>query len=609
MRMKLETSRPRPHRLHAAITLALAAVLAAAALPAASAPPAHGRGRALAAHARGTGDGHPPRDVRVSPDHVAGSYVRLDGETDAVHEFCGTSRRQQQESSVAVNPRDPDIIAVGAMDVCFGRRNPNPGPPQAQNWAAYYRSTDGGETWQASLFPGYPGDPTQPAETGCVMQADPTLAFDNDGRLYYGGICLVFPGDLQPPEFRIAVATFEDDGSRFERLVQADARPTPVEEPLAAGDRPNLAVDLTDGPGAGNVYVTWTECPAPHPGVCTDSWVVLARSTDHGQTFSEPVRVSPDDGRPYFRSDVAVGPDGAVYVAFLSYPTEGHEGPQDVLVAKSADGGVTFSEARLVEHVVRRFTSDHFRGTGGDRFRNCGDGPYACSSGFNLSVFFPFASVAADEDGVHIVWEAALPSGQGKVFVESSPDGLAWDEPAATIDRFPRGHQWFPNITSADGVISVVFYDSRADAAYSPDRPPGNTADGTNSGPAVDTFVAQSRNGGRSWTTGRLSTVSGQPNFEIYHDARSPWWGDYIGISAVPGGGVFAVWTDSRDIVPGVDTRPDSDPNGFDVHAPCTWIPNTVQGPQTGYLQPRGDDPCLSQGGLDSNIYGAWVDR
>jgi hypothetical protein len=155
-------------------------------------------------------------DDRITRDETAGSYVRQDGAADPVHAACSTSRRQQAEPSVAVNPRDPSVIAVGAMDACIAVRNPVP-VAQAQHWAAYYRSADGGDLWRASLLPGYPGDASQPFEAGCVIQADATLAFDNEGRLFYGGLCLVFAGDLVPADFQIAVATYDRDGRRFVR--------------------------------------------------------------------------------------------------------------------------------------------------------------------------------------------------------------------------------------------------------------------------------------------------------------------------------------------------------------------------------------------------------
>jgi hypothetical protein len=84
-------------------------------------------------------------------------------------------------------------------------------------------------------------------------------------------------------------------------------------------------------------------------------------------------------------------------------------------------------------------------------------------------------------------------------------------------------------------------------------------------------------------------------------------WGDYLYVSAVPGA-VNVTWTDSRDLVPGADPREigaDDDEDEFDVLQPCTYVPNDINAPS--YSSPAIDDPCLSQGGLDENIYAAWV--
>jgi hypothetical protein len=301
--------------------------------------------------------------------------------------------------------------------------------------------------------------------------------------------------------------------------------------------------------------------------------------------------------------DLAVGPDGKVYLTFRTSPTAGQ---RPIWLARSTDGGRTFSSPQPVA-TFQTFDFEQFSGGGGDAFGNCGDGPFACASGFTFPVFRSFPQVTAGSTGVHVVWNAELPSGQSKLFVRSSPDGVAWRSPPVQVDRVPHGHQWFPDIASGDGMLTVVFYDSRRDPAYSPDRPPGNTAQGTNPGPAVDTFVATSRDGGRNWRERRLSRRPSQPNYETYHEARVPWYGDYIYVSAVPAGGIFAAWADSRDVVPGDDTRPDSEQNGFDVFAPCAWNPNTVNGPPTGYASPPASHTCLDQGGLDLNVYGAWV--
>jgi hypothetical protein len=41
----------------------------------------------------------------------------------------------------------------------------------------------------------------------------------------------------------------------------------------------------------------------------------------------------------------------------------------------------------------------------------------------------------------------------------------------------------------------------------------------------------------------------------------------------------------------------------FDVFQPCTYVPNDINA--AAYSSPLIQDPCLSQGGLDQNIYAA----
>ena len=69
-------------------------------------------------------------------------------------------------------------------------------------------------------------------------------------------------------------------------------------------------------------------------------------------------------------------------------------------------------------------------------------------------------------------------------------------------------------------------------------------------------------------------------------------------------GAVNVTWTDSRDLVAGSDPREtgaDDDHDGFDGYQPCTYVPNDINAPS--YSQPLVSDSCLSQGGLDQNIY------
>ena len=533
-------------------------------------------------------------DVRVTRDSTAGSYLRYDGLSDATTAACSSGRRSQNEPSVAVDPSDPRIVVAGSNDYCAQIVN-------GDVWTGYYRSTNGGATWSNSLVPGYPADTSaagtaSPVHGACGAAGDPTQAFDRQGRLFYAFICFNRTG---PVNGSVYAARYLDHGAAYDRTVLIK-RGTPSGLFLTGlfQDKINLAVDQTAGPASGNVYVAWSQ----YDGFAPNNAVLFSRSTDHGVSFSRAIRVtSVEHGTASF-GDLAVGPDGAVYLTYLTYPSSSRP-TWDIWLAKSADAGLSFASPLHVA-TIQAFDSNQFSGSGA---ADCGDGPSACPSGFTFSRFFSSSAVAADSSGVHVVYSAETAAGQAKIFARNSRDGMTWSSAPMALDTVPVGHQWYPDIASAEGVLTVVFYDSRSDPAYSPARPPGNTAQGKNSGDVVQTFVARSRDGGRSWSEERVTTAGSNFGWETHGSRRVGFWGDYLYASAVPGA-VQVTWTDSRDLVPGADPREvgeDDDEDGFDVFQPCIYVPNDIDA--ASYSAPTIDDPCLSQGGLDQNIYAARV--
>jgi hypothetical protein len=531
-------------------------------------------------------------NVRVTRDGTASSYLRYDGSADATTTSCSTGRRSQNEPTVAVDPHNTQVVVAGANDYCAQIVN-------GDVWAGYYRSADGGSSWQDSLVPGYPADSspagvTSPVHGTCGAAGDPSQAFDRGGRLFYAFICF---NRSKPVNGGVFVARYNNDGAAYDRTVLVK-RGTPSGQFLTGlfQDKINLTVDQTTRRSSGNVYVAWSQ----YDGFAPNNAVLFSRSTDHGLTFSRPVRVTPVALGTASFADLAVGPDGAVYLAFVTYPSSSNPS-SDIWLSKSTNGGASFGPASHVA-TITLFDSTQFSGNGAT---DCGDGPFACPSGLTFSRFTTAPAVAADASGVHVVWNAELASGQSKVFVRNSPDGTTWPAPAATLDTVPIGHQWTPDIASANGVLNVVFYDSRADPSYSPSLPPGDTANGTNSGDVVNTFVAKSADGGKSWSETQISTHGSNFNWETHASRRDGFWGDYIYVSAADGK-VMAAWTDSRDLVSGTDPREtgaSDDHDGFDVYQPCTYLPNNINA--ASYTSPAISDPCLSQGGLDQNIYTA----
>src|SRR6266566_8563941 len=239
-------------------------------------------------------------NTRVTNDAAASSYLRYDGSSDATTAACSTGRRSQNEPAVAVDPHNPSVVAAGSNDYCTQIVN-------GDVWAGYYRSTNGGSSWQDSVVPGYPAD-SSPAGTAspthgtCGAAGDPSQSFDRDGRLFYAFICF---NRSKPINGGVFVARYSDDGASYDRTVEVK-RGTPSGQFLTGlfQDKVNLTADQTSGPYSGNVYVAWSQ----YDGFAPTNAVLFARSTDHGLSFTAPIRVAPVALGTASFADLAVGP-------------------------------------------------------------------------------------------------------------------------------------------------------------------------------------------------------------------------------------------------------------------------------------------------------------
>jgi hypothetical protein len=97
----------------------------------------------------------------------------------------------------------------------------------------------------------------------------------------------------------------------------------------------NGSFDLIAG-GDGALYAAWTEYDGP-------LW--FSRSTDGGNSFSQPRRIAGGgNSHPARGPSLALGPDQTLYLGW----TVGEDNAADIRVAKSTDGGTTFSEPQIV---------------------------------------------------------------------------------------------------------------------------------------------------------------------------------------------------------------------------------------------------------------------
>lgn len=599
----------------------------------------------------------PTTDFAVSDD---GPYTRHDGGTDQAIRHCGDpasnpaadnvpddgdtdsndggNSRQGNEPTIAIDPTNPNLVVAGWNDYCQ--------TDLAAGWMGLGFSADRGRTWLNSTLPGYPLDDSTEGKAsplkGRTDSGDPLVAFDNDGRLFVGGIAFN--------------RTLPQNGSVFVSRYGAGAGPAGVSgqlpkdyqgtvivgqkgTPGIAGifqDKPMLEVDRsTASPHQDNVYFCWSKFQGNGRNK-----IYFARSTDHGVSFSRGHIIS--DG--YVQGcDIAVEHDGDVYVSWRTFAASGAGRVNGMAVARSTNGGATFGDPVR----IASFTP-YFPNVAG--VRDCGDGPFFCGpEGFVFHRVPLEPRLTADQtgqvNGIYATWNAVDPSsvvpstssyssatpgtvGRSLVYVAKSTDNARTWSQGAPVEPSTGdpGHQYFSDIDAYAGMLVAVWQDNRTDDAYSVQLPIGNQLDaqkravatGTD---AVATYAATSTNGGATWQPlGRVSAATHQSQFEMFGSRDIPFQGDYNWVAIADGngataGGLFAylAWTDNREVDPGVDPRETEAENGFvdgfDVEQ-C----RVDLGRQAGEINrdiplaradaPYTGDNCGNAGGLDQDIFG-----
>jgi hypothetical protein len=532
----------------------------------------------------------------VSADQLAGGTY-----TDAVLARCGVDFRMQNEPTLAIDPRNTAVWTSGSNDYCTV-------PTAGDAWAGFYRSSSGGATWTDSLLPGYAGD-TSPQGTGSPVHAfvgggalaagDPVQSFDGQGNVFYMGNNFNrgtengASGGTRDNTGSIWVATYapsnpadtSTDGSKYIRTVIL------AHNTFGKGSF-NDKTELVADPVTGNVYAAWSDF---HGSGCNQ--ILFSRSTDHGATFSPPLKISSGICGNQGPS-IAIGPSGQVYIGWEAN-TGGAFGKatnatHGAAFTSSSDFGQTFAKAQIVVHYPP-FVSEQFSGNGA---RECGDGALACPTGFTFPRFDlagPFLAADNVHGTVVMAFQAEQPSGQGQIeYSYSTNGGGSWSS-AALLAPSPTGHQFYPFLSASNGRVNAIWYDSRGDASYSPSRPPCNDAGGMTSA-CLNVRYAESGDGGKTWSSSiQVTRVPTNLNYEQFGGRLVPFFGDYITVAA-QGNTIGSVWTDQRDTASAPD--PSGDDNAADV----------AGDPETGGACTSAFTTCFdSTHGLDQNIYSAAI--
>lgn len=309
---------------------------------------------------------------------------------------CNIVGDAANEPSIAVDPTDPRKIVIGWRQfdsVLSDFRQ-----------AGWGYSHDGGHTWvfRGSLDPG-------------VFGSDPVLAAGLNGHIYYLSINF--------DETRVFRSL--DAGITFRSRTQL----VPY-----LYDKPWMVVDMTDGIGRGNIYIT-----------SATIYNRFFRSLDDGASFTEYAL-----GRN--SETLTVAPDGAVYLA-LGGGGAGNEWDltrSDNAANRSGVPSAATEAALCLSCLVGQSNLPNPGGLLGQLWV----GAHRAGADSRRLVFL-LGGVGLDPANIDLVDVA---------FMRSNDGGVTWDRPVVVNDDPPRrgSWQWFAMMSVApNGRIDAVWNDTR----------------------------------------------------------------------------------------------------------------------------------------------------
>jgi hypothetical protein len=425
------------------------------------------------------------------------------------------------ESTIAVNPLDPNNIAIASNHFGHGQM--------------LRVSTDGGATFST---------PTFPSVSGYTTIADPSIAFDSRGRLFWTHLEWKNRG----PGRRYADVFI----SRVNPATGAILAGYPVNVTAAAGfpatgenfnHKQWIAIDRFEGsPFQDRIYVVWADELTRYDGspLHDDGAVVTAFSSDQGMTWSAGSTLFTSmQGFPL--SHIAVAADSSVYVAYnddawlSDDATDGR-----VVVHRSTDGGVSYPQMSIAYAPGAADVTQNLRGRSRRLYGNVSYTggslqPWVLPDPVNTNNVY----VVAADDPTNLNHGAGFDD-MAVFIVRSLDHGLTWSAPAQIDSDLGTSHQINPTASIDDvmGCIAVTWYDSRAGLTN------------TDGNFLLDVFLRSSSDGGLTFGPEVvINDVPFDPDFGAY-DPREPpgtlFIGDYNGV-AVDNRIAHATWTGNWD--------------------------------------------------------------
>jgi hypothetical protein len=241
----------------------------------------------------------------------------------------------------------------------------------------------------------------------------------------------------------------------------------------------------------------------------------VSYSHDHGATFSRPVRTSADK-RYWFHNSGAVSPQGAVYFGAADF-SQDYTGDAHINVLRSIDGGHSWRTIRV------------------DTSREQPDCPW--SPGCYLGFFGSSTALAVDPSGTIVLAYNAgdVPRGPQQMYARTSTDGGdTWTPRLEVSDGAPTTNNAFPALAAGPtpGDFRLIWQDDRN----------GSTT-------AWNTWFRRTTDGGLTWSDPiRVSDLGVGAPYKNPDGYFFP-YGDYVEIAVDGQGTSHLIWGEGLSYV------------------------------------------------------------
>ena len=375
-----------------------------------------------------------------------------------------------------------------------------------QEFLATYCSFNRGQTWTFV--------PVGQAHDNIVGgRFDPAVAFDEDGNVYVGYGIFHYPNGQE--RTTVAVAKSSDGGLTYGPAVLI-AGPAPRVINVPGHDKWVMACGRDPfNPSQQNVYIAWT-WNIPTPAGNVDQQIAFSRSTDGGATFSPALVINDDSiaGRDGgLVADPSVGPNGELYVSWNDIQLT----DAAIMVDRSLDGGLTWGTDVLASNPTMAWRTPI---------------PAQVDRGVGAAPVMDVDRSTGPFSGrCYITYTQPGASGLDILLRYSDDQAQTWSAPVRVNDDVTPNDQFLPwiDVGSNNGVVGVVFYDTREDPLNRLAR----------------TYAAISHTGGTSFEP-NLPVADVVSNNSVSNPGRYPGnYLEYIGV-AVGDEAVHMVWTDTR---------------------------------------------------------------